>query len=111
MKIDSGYNLSLFDDFVVKDRRALSLKKIYDKSFEGALNYSEFLKEWIEEVNLQVDMRLLSGAFTELLLYCMMINKVSYWVMQPSSSSIRKSSSICTTTSKLLSAMIPVCFQ
>jgi hypothetical protein len=39
VKIDSGYNLSLFDDFVVKDRRALSLKKIYDKSFEGALNY------------------------------------------------------------------------
>jgi hypothetical protein len=43
VKIDSGYNLSLFDDFVVKDRRALSLKKIYDKSFEGALNYYEFL--------------------------------------------------------------------
>jgi hypothetical protein len=39
VKIDSSYNLSLFDDFVVKDRRALSLKKIYDKSFEGALNY------------------------------------------------------------------------
>jgi len=30
VKIDSGYNLSLFDDFVVKDSRALSLKKIYD---------------------------------------------------------------------------------
>lgn len=43
MKIDSGYNLSLFDDFVVKDRRALSLKKIYDKSFEGRQNYKEFL--------------------------------------------------------------------
>ncbi len=38
MKIDSGYNLSLFDDFVVKDRLALSLKKIYEKSFKGALN-------------------------------------------------------------------------
>ena len=69
MKIDSGYNLSLFDDFVVKDRRALSLKKIYDKSFEGALNYSEFLKEWIEAVHLEVDLRLLKGAVTELLLY------------------------------------------
>jgi len=30
VKIDSGYNLSLFDDFVVKDSRALSLKMIYD---------------------------------------------------------------------------------
>ena len=39
MKIDSGYKLSLIDDFVVKDRQALSLKKIYEKSFEGALNY------------------------------------------------------------------------
>ena len=52
MKIDRGYNLSLFDDFVVKDRLALSLKKIYEKSFKGALNYSEFLKEWIAEVRL-----------------------------------------------------------
>ena len=69
MKIDSGYNLSLFDDFVVKDRRALSLKKIYDKSFEGALNYREFFKEWKEAVNLEVDLRLLTGAVTELLLY------------------------------------------
>ena len=73
VKIDSGYNLSLFDDFVVKDSRALSLKKIYDKSFEGALNYSEFLKEWIAEVRLQVDLRLLSGAVNELLLYGTMV--------------------------------------
>ena len=73
MKIDSGYNLSLFDDFVVKDRQALSLKKIYDKSFEGALNYSEFLKEWIAEVRLQVYLRLLEGVVTELLLYGTMV--------------------------------------
>ncbi len=45
MKIDSGYNLSLFDDFVVKDRLALSLKQKYERSFNGALNYSKFLKE------------------------------------------------------------------
>jgi hypothetical protein len=43
VKIDSGYNLSLCDDVGVKDRRALSLKKIYDKSFEGRQNYKEFL--------------------------------------------------------------------
>ena len=74
MKIDSGYNLSLFDDFVVKDRRALSLKRIYDKSFEGALNYPAFCKEWIEAVHMEVDLRLLlTGAVNELLLYGTMV--------------------------------------
>jgi hypothetical protein len=69
VKIDSGYNLSLFDNFAVKDRRALKLEQILAKSFEGALNYPAFCKEWIEAVNLEVDLRLLTGAVTELLLY------------------------------------------